>query len=96
MDKKSTLAAAALAALAMAAGCARGAKTTATASADHHAGGGECWGVNTCKGTGECGAPAGLGEAGHSCAGQNSCKGKGWITLAQAECEGRHGTFKKG
>ena len=87
MDRKSTLAAAALAALAMAAGCAHDAKTAPAASA---AAKGECYGVNACKGTGECGGP------GHSCAGQNSCKGQGWISLVQADCEGRHGTFKKG
>ena len=91
MDKKTTLAAAALAALTMAAGCAHGSKTATTAQAAPAAGkGGECYGVNTCKGAGECGGP------GHSCAGQNSCKGQGWITLIQADCEARHGTFKKG
>ena len=91
MDKRTTLTAAALAALTMAAGCARGSKTTAKAAqATPAAKGGECYGVNACKGTGECGGP------GHSCAGQNACKGQGWITLVQADCEGRHGTFKKG
>jgi uncharacterized membrane protein len=92
MDKKTTLAAAALAALTMAAGCAPGAKTAKTdgnaMSAPPAGKGGECYGVNTCKGTGECGGP------GHSCAGQNACKGQGWITLTQTACEGRHGTYK--
>jgi len=86
MDKKTTLATAALAALALASGCAHtqtGAALTAAAG-----GKGECYGVNSCKGTGECGGP------GHACAGQNSCKGQGWITLAKADCEAKHGTFK--
>ena len=86
MDKKTTLATAALAALALASGCAHapqgGAGDTASALK------GECYGVNSCKGTGECGGP------GHACAGQNSCKGQGWITLAKADCDAKHGTFK--
>lgn len=85
MDKRTTLATAALAALAMAAGCAHAGRG-ATASAEK----GECHGVNACKGQGECGGP------GHSCAGQNSCKGQGWITLTRSDCEARHGQFKKG
>ena len=92
MDKKTMLATAALAAQAMAAGCAQSAKTTKTAqTAPADGKGGECYGVNACKGTGECG-----GSDGHSCAGQNTCKGQGWITLTKAACEDRHGTFKKG
>jgi hypothetical protein len=85
MDKKTILATAALAALTMAAGCAHTGSGAATAAAK-----GECWGVNACKGTGECGG------VGHSCAGQNSCKGQGWISLAKDACEGKGGTFKKG
>ena len=34
---------------------------------------GECHGVNSCKGQGECGGP------GHGCSGKNECKGKGWL-----------------
>lgn len=49
---------------------------------------GECHGINSCKGTGECGG------AGHSCAGKNSCKGKGWVTLSKADCNSKGGTFK--
>ena len=57
MDKKTTLAAAALAALSMAAGCAKnGPAAGKTASTAPMASGkGECYGINTCKGTGECG-----------------------------------------
>lgn len=84
MDKKTTLAAAALAAL-MASGCAHTEKGAAASAAPSK---GECYGVNSCKGTGECGGP------GHSCAGQNSCKGQGWVTLAKADCDAKGGTFK--
>lgn len=38
-----------------------------------------CYGVNGCKGTGDCGGK------GHSCAGQNSCKGLGFKSVASAE-----------
>jgi ABC-type phosphate/phosphonate transport system substrate-binding protein len=83
MDKKTALTTAALAALAMAAGCAH----TSAHKADTVQKG-ECWGVNGCKATGECGG------VGHGCAGQNSCKGQGWITLAKADCETKGGKFK--
>ena len=49
---------------------------------------GECHGVNSCKGKGECGG------TGHSCAGKNSCKGKGWVTKTEAECKKLKGQFK--
>jgi hypothetical protein len=49
---------------------------------------GECHGVNSCKGKGECGGK------GHSCAGKNSCKGKGWIKATKAGCDEKKGTFK--
>ena len=46
-----------------------------------HAEGVQCYGVNACKGTGECGGK------GHSCAGKNGCKGQGWISTAdEAAC----------
>lgn len=82
MDKKTSLTAAALAALSLTAGCAgRGAPAAAEVK-------GECYGVNSCKGQGECGG------VGHACAGKNACKGKGWIGLAKADCEGRGGKYK--
>ncbi len=49
---------------------------------------GECHGVNSCTGKGECG-----GE-GHECAGKNTCKGKGWIKKTAKECKKLNGTFK--
>lgn len=57
--------------------------TTNTATAEKV----ECWGVNDCKGTGECGSA----KAGTSCAGTNECKGKGWISLTQEDCLERGG-----
>lgn len=39
-----------------------------------------CYGVNKCKGTGECGGK------GSSCAGENGCKGQGWISTTKEEC----------
>ena len=39
-----------------------------------------CYGINKCKGTGDCGGK------GHSCAGQNACKGQGSIELEKETC----------
>ena len=39
-----------------------------------------CYGVNTCKGTGQC-----SGEN-HACAGQNECKGQGWLPIPKESC----------
>ena len=53
---------------------------TCTAKAEDSAGG-PCYGVNACKGTGDCG-----GKAGNSCAGKNACKGQGWLKLPKEAC----------
>ncbi|EPG65351.1 hypothetical protein ACE5IS_00625 [Leptospira wolffii] len=50
---------------------------------------GECHGINSCKGTGDCGGK------GHSCAGKNSCKGQGWISMTKKDCDSKKGNFKK-
>jgi uncharacterized membrane protein len=39
-----------------------------------------CYGVNKCKGVGDCGGK------GHSCAGQNSCKQAGYIDMEKDIC----------
>jgi uncharacterized membrane protein len=39
-----------------------------------------CYGINACKGTGDCGG------AGYSCHGQNACKGQGWLKLPADMC----------
>jgi hypothetical protein len=50
---------------------------------------GECHGINACKGKGDCGGP------GYGCAGNNSCKGKGWLSMTEAQCKEKKGTFKR-
>ena len=57
-------------------------------SPDKKAQKGECHGVNSCKGQGECGGPK------WDCAGNNDCKGKGWVTRTAAECKKLGGKFK--
>ena len=39
-----------------------------------------CYGINACKGTGDCGGK------GSSCAGKNACKGQGFIKLSADTC----------
>ena len=39
-----------------------------------------CYGINTCKGVGDCGGK------GHACAGKNSCQGQGFLSLKQDTC----------
>ena len=39
-----------------------------------------CYGINKCKGTGDC------GSKGNSCAGTNACNGQGFIELKQETC----------
>jgi uncharacterized membrane protein len=40
----------------------------------------KCYGINKCKGTGDCGGK------GHSCAGENACKGQGYLNLEKETC----------
>ncbi|MBI3396757.1 MAG: hypothetical protein HY042_13045 [Spirochaetia bacterium] len=51
---------------------------------------GKCYGVNTCKGKGECMSKD------HSCGGQNSCAGKGWKKMTMKDCTAKKGRFEKG
>lgn len=39
-----------------------------------------CYGVNKCKGSGDCGGK------GHGCAGKNECAGKGYLSLSKEDC----------
>ena len=39
-----------------------------------------CYGINKCKGTGDCGGKA------HACAGKNECAGQGFLKLEQESC----------
>jgi hypothetical protein len=48
----------------------------------------KCTGINTCKGTSECGG----GPGGSGCHGQNTCKGNGWVSApTEAACTGKGG-----
>ncbi len=52
-----------------------------------------CYGINKCKGTGDCSGK------GHQCAGHNACKGQGHINLPKDVClriRGGHLTAKPG
>jgi len=40
----------------------------------------KCYGINKCKGTGECGGK------GYSCAGNNECAGHGWLKIDKEKC----------
>jgi hypothetical protein len=82
MNKKILLAGAALSGLLLTAGCANSGSKAAAVSK------GECHGINSCKGTGDCGGK------GYSCAGKNSCKGKGWMKMSDADCKAKGGKFK--
>ena len=56
-----------------------------------------CYGVNSCKGHGQCGgkvdACSGKSgcEAKMSCGGRNSCKGKGLIKMSKKDCLAKKG-----
>jgi len=39
-----------------------------------------CYGINKCKGSGDCGGK------GHACAGQNGCQGQAFLDLAEDDC----------
>ena len=81
MIKKPYLVAAAVAGLMLTTGCSSH-QPVADATT------GQCHGVNTCKGTSECGGKD------SSCHGKNECKSKGWIGMAEADCKTKGGTFK--
>ena len=50
------------------------------ASADMNSSGVPCYGINACKGTGDCGGK------GYSCHGNNACKGQGFLNLPADTC----------
>ena len=74
-SKKSKLIAASMAGL-MAVGTLAAFSATAKAESEMA----PCYGVNACKGNGDCGGK------GYSCAGKNSCKGTGFIKLPKDAC----------
>ena len=54
--------------------------TLAAAAPSAYAEDASCYGINACKGTGDCGGK------GYSCAGKNACKGEGFIKLPKDVC----------
>lgn len=47
----------------------------------------KCFGINSCRGKGQCGM-----KGKNACSGQNSCKGKGWLyTKTEQMCTERNG-----
>ena len=77
MSKKQALLAASVAGLVAAVGLA---SLGQCAQEDEAAAKAPCYGINKCKGTGDCGGK------GHACAGKNECKGVGYIKLEKDTC----------
>lgn len=55
------------------------------AVAGKHEGNVHCYGVNGCKGKGEC------ATASNACKGHNACKGKGWVAMSAKDCTAKGG-----
>ncbi|HXG77749.1 MAG TPA: hypothetical protein VNJ31_00225 [Methyloceanibacter sp.] len=51
---------------------------------------GRCFGVNACKGQGQC------KSAKNDCKGKNACKGQGWLSMLVDECAKHNGQFEQG
>ena len=49
---------------------------------------GRCFGVNSCKGQGEC------KSAVNDCKGKNACKGQGWLGMLQQDCTNSKGRWE--
>ena len=56
------------------------ASTSQAAHGGEGSGTAPCYGINKCKGTGDCGGK------GRSCAGTNACAGQGYLELEQETC----------
>ena len=56
------------------------AQAVANAEGEMAPGPAPCYGINACKGMGDCGGK------GHSCAGKNACKGAGFKQMTSDEC----------
>jgi hypothetical protein len=50
---------------------------------------GRCFGVNGCKGQGNC------KTAHNDCKGKNACKGQGFLNMSEVDCNGVNGQFEK-
>ena len=49
-----------------------------------------CYGLNTCKGKGECGSKT----DGNGCGGSNACKGQGWLSMPKKSCLAAGGSLE--
>ena len=63
-----------------------GATLIAAANADTVMG--RCFGVNGCKGQGNCKSSK------NDCKGKNACKGQGWLSMLQSECSDKQGQWE--
>ncbi|MGZ3788546.1 MAG: BufA2 family periplasmic bufferin-type metallophore [Bacteriovorax sp.] len=88
MDSRNLLLAAALSGLALTVSASESVKTPAPTK-EAKAVEGQCFGINTCKGTSACHSDQ------NACATRNSCKGKGWLKTSEKACKDKKGTFKK-
>jgi uncharacterized membrane protein len=48
-----------------------------------------CYGLNACKGKGECGSKT----DGNGCGGSNACKGQGWLSMPKKSCQAAGGSL---
>ena len=48
-----------------------------------------CYGLNACKGKGECGSKT----DGNGCGGSNACKGRGWLSMPKKSCQAAGGSL---
>ena len=78
-EKRKALLTASIAGL-IAVGSVAAVQVSANAEGEMAAGGVPCYGINACKGMGDCGGK------GYSCAGKNACKGEGFIKLPADTC----------
>ena len=49
-----------------------------------------CYGLNACKGKGECGSKT----DGNGCGGSNACKGQGWLSMPKKSCLAAGGSLE--
>src|SRR5438309_11354374 len=49
-----------------------------------------CYGLNACKGKGECGSKT----DGNGCGGSNACKGQGWLSMPKKSCQAAGGSLE--
>lgn len=87
LSKSALIKGAALSGIFLAYGCVDGMSSGAKEATTSEKG--QCHGINSCKGSGNCGG------AHHSCGGKNACKGKGWKHMTHADCKHKGGKFKR-